>query len=94
MNVEKAKKRIAKQVKKGFNGYPLVALSYFGKTSDIACEVAISYTLEEGSEPQVQTFESKMDVREDEAIQSILVKIIERADAKSVTETSGVSLKG
>ncbi len=92
MNIDKAKKRIAKQVKKGFNGYPLVALSYFGKTADCASEVVIAYTQEEGGEPQEQRFESKMDVREDEAIQSILVKIIERADAKSVTEKEGISL--
>jgi len=91
MNVDKAKKRIAKQVKKGFHGYPLVSLEYFGKTPDSASEVVISYTEEEGAEPQKQTFVSGGDAREDETIQSTLLKIIERADAKTVTEIDGIS---
>lgn len=91
MNVDKAKKRIAKQVKKGFNGYPQVSLEYFGKTSDLASEVVISFIMEEGAEPQEQKFVSEIDVREDEAIQSIMVKIIERAEANTVTEVEGIS---
>ena len=91
MNVDKAKKRIAKQAKKGFHGYPLVSLEYFGKTPDSASEVVISYTEEEGAEPQKQTFASGGDAREDETIQSTLLKIIERADAKTVTEMDGIS---
>ena len=91
MNVDKAKKRIAKQVKKGFHGYPLVSLEYFGETPDAASEVVISYTEEEGAEPQKQTFASGGDAREDETIQSTLLKIIERADAKTVTEIDGIS---
>ncbi len=92
MNLDKAKKRIAKQVKKGFNGYPQVSLEYFGKTSDCATDVVILFTLEENTEPQEQKFSSENDVRKDENIQSILVKIIERADAKTVIEVEGVSI--
>lgn len=92
MNVDKAKKRIAKQVKKGFNGYPLVSLEYFGKAPEAATEVVISFTLDESAEPQKQKFVSESDAREDEAIQSTLVKIIERADAKTVAEVEGVTI--
>ncbi len=87
----KAKKRIAKQVKKGFHGYPLVSLEDFGKAPDSATEVVVSFTEEEGADPQQQTFVSGGDAREDETIQSTLVKIIERADAKTVTEIEGIS---
>ncbi len=92
MNVDKAKKRIAKLIKKGFNGYPLVSLEYFGQTSDSASEVVISFTQEENAKPQAQKLSSKIDVREDESIQSTLIKIIERADANTVTEVSGISI--
>ena len=101
MNVDKAKKRIAKQVKKGFHGYPLVSIEYFSKehsgeedsgiTPDSATEVVISFTEEEGAELQKQTFVSAGDAREDETIQSTLLKVIERADAKTVTEVDGIS---
>jgi len=92
MNVDKAKKRIAKQVKKGAHGYPLISLEYFGKTSSSATEVVISFILEDGAEPQEQKFVSESDAREDETIQSILVKIIERANANTVTQVEGVSI--
>jgi hypothetical protein len=92
MNIEKAKKRIAKQIKRGVNGYPAISLEYFGATPDIATEVVISFTLDEASEPQAQKFICDGDAREDETIQSTLVKIIERADASTVTEVAGVSV--
>lgn len=91
MNLDKAKKRIAKQVKKGFNGYPLVSLEYFGETPNLATQVVISFTEEEGAAPQKQMFASAGDAREDETIQSTLLKVIERADAKTVTEIEGTS---
>ncbi|MEH6556719.1 MAG: hypothetical protein V7459_03800 [Oceanicoccus sp.] len=92
MNVDKAKKRIAKQVKKGFCGYPQISLEYFGETSSVASEVVISFTLEEGSEPQEQKLMSENDTREDETVQSTLVKIMERANAATVTAVEGVSI--
>ena len=96
MHLDKAKKRIAKQIKKGFHGYPLVSLEYFGKanfgkTPDSATQVVVSFTEEEGADPQRQTFVSGGYAREDETIQSTLVKIIERADAKTVTEIDSIS---
>jgi hypothetical protein len=92
MNVDKAKKRIAKQVKKGFCGYPKISLEYFGETARAASEVVISFTLEEGSEPQEQKFLSENDTREDETVQSTLVKIMERSNVATVTEVEGVSI--
>jgi hypothetical protein len=92
MNVDKAKKRIAKLVKKENKGYPQISLEYFGKTTDSASEVVVTFTLEEGGAPQEQKIASKSDAREDEAIQSVLVKIIERAEANSVIEVEGITL--
>lgn len=92
MNVDKAKKRIAKLVKKENKGYPQISLEYFGKTTEIASEVVVTFTLAEGSPAQEQKIASKTDAREDEAIQSVLVKIIERAEANSVIEVEGISL--
>lgn len=92
MNVDKAKKRLAKQIDKGFKGYPLISIEYFGNTTDVATQVVVQFTLEEGSDAQEEIFASKIDAREDETIQTSLVKIIERAGAASVTQKDGVSL--
>ncbi|NRA72657.1 MAG: hypothetical protein HRU24_16720 [Gammaproteobacteria bacterium] len=91
MNVDKAKKRIEKQVKKGFKGYPQISLEYFGKNVDCATVVVVQFILAEGAEVQEERFVSETDARESEVIQSALVKIIERANATSVIEIKGVS---
>ncbi|MBD0785594.1 hypothetical protein HUO09_04530 [Vibrio sp. Y2-5] len=92
MNVDKAKKRILKRVQRGFKGYPQISIEYFGKTTAMATEVAITFLSEENSEPQIQRFTSDKDVREDEAIQSVLLKIIERAEANTVLESRVISV--
>lgn len=92
MHIDKAKKRIAKQVKKGFKGYPQITLAYFGASTELATEVVISFTAAEGGEVQEQRFVGQTDVREDEVIQSAIVKIMDRAEAASVMEVAGVAL--
>ena len=92
MHIDKAKKRIAKQVKSGFKGYPKISLQYFGEATDCATEVVVQFTLEEGEKAQEERFTSKTDARESEVIQSALVKIIERSGAASVVEIAGVTV--
>ena len=52
----------------------------------------MGFISEEGAEVQEQKFSSKDDVRKDETIQTTLLKVIERADAKTVLEVEGVSI--
>lgn len=87
MKVEKARKRIEKHLKKGFNGHPSIRLDYFGSSADTATDVVVTYQADERSEPQDQTFSAVGDVRVDEAIQTVLLKIIERTQPISITET-------
>ena len=90
MNLDKSKKRIAKKVKMGFQGYPQITFEYFGAASNRAHEVLVKFCLEEGAEIQEQQFSSKGDAREDEVIQSALVKMIERSGAKTVLQIESV----
>ena len=86
MNLEKSKKRIAKKVKMGFQGYPEISISYFGSTTDIAEQVAVSFVAEEGVAAMVEHFNSKSDARKDQVIQSAIVKMIERSGAKTIKQ--------
>jgi hypothetical protein len=88
MNLEKSKKRIAKRVKMGFQGYPLVTITYQSHADMQDNEVLVSFLLEEGAQAQEEHLVSKTDAREDELIQSTLVKIIERSGAKTVSLSS------
>lgn len=90
MNLEKSKKRISKKVKMGFQGYPTIGITYFGPNVGLATEVLLEFVSEEGAEPQAEKFTTECDIREDETIQSAIVKTIERSGARSVTLNEGV----
>ncbi len=92
MQVDKAKKRIAKQVNKGFKGYPLISISYFGADPTCATMVVIQFTAQEGDKVQEERLNSQSDARDDEIIQTALIKIIDRADAASVLQDSTVAI--
>lgn len=92
MNLDKSTKRIAKKVKKGFQGYPQISLAYFGESTTCATQVVVGFIQEEGAALQEQKFSCEGDARKDETIQTTLLKIIERADAKTVSEVDGVSI--
>jgi hypothetical protein len=92
VNLEKAKKRVAKKVKMGFQGYPEISIGYVGSQNDLAEEVVVRFVAEKGSEPMEERFKSKSDAKEDEAIQSAIVKMIERSEAKTVRLVADVAL--
>ncbi len=76
----------------GFQGYPTINIGYFGETEQLANGVSVTFILEEGSAPQEERFNSKDDAREDEVIQSALVKMMERSGAKTVTQDDGITI--
>jgi len=92
MNLDKAKKRIAKKAKMGFQGYPVIEISYFGDTKEIASEVHVSFLLDETAEKMKERFQSETDARENDVIQSAIVKMIERSEAKTVQVAEEVRL--
>ena len=92
MNLDKSTKRIAKRVKNGFQGYPQISLAYFGESDSFATGVIVSFILEEGADAQEERFSSKGDAKKDETIQTTLLKIIERANVKTVVEIAGISI--
>jgi hypothetical protein len=86
MNIDKAKKRIAKRIKMGFQGYPVITISYSLDDNKVASTVLLSLVVEENMPAQEQAFQSKGNARDDDSIQSAIVKMIERCEVKSVLE--------
>ncbi|WP_133468623.1 hypothetical protein [Paraglaciecola marina] len=85
MNLDKSQKRINKRVKRGFHGYPLITIQYFGNDDGIATKVEVGFIEAENATPMLETFESSTDIRQDETVQTTIIKIIDRVDAKTVT---------
>ena len=85
MNLDKSQKRINKRVKRGFHGYPMISIQYFGPTEVLATKVEVAFMEQENAEPMLETFNSETDIRQDETVQTTIIKIIDRVDAKTVT---------
>ncbi|QHJ10859.1 hypothetical protein FX988_01081 [Paraglaciecola mesophila] len=85
MNVDKAHKRIEKRVKRGFQGYPMISIQYFGQSSELASKVEVSFIEQESAPAMAESFSSSTDIRQDETVQTTIIKIIDRVDAKTVT---------
>lgn len=92
MNLEKSQKRISKRVKRGFHGYPMISIQYFGPSEVLATKVEVGFIEQENAEPMLETFNSDTDIRKDETVQTTIIKIIDRVNAKTVTLEEGVSL--
>ncbi|OOZ39883.1 hypothetical protein BOW53_09770 [Solemya pervernicosa gill symbiont] len=92
MNVDKCHKRIEKKVKRGFQGYPLISVDYYGPDDSLATKVIVGFVAEEGFKPQQQEFETEGDIREEVNVQTTILKLIERTEAKTVTLSEGVTL--
>lgn len=92
MNLDKSQKRIAKRVKRGFQGYPMISINYFGPSEKLATKVEVSFIEQEDAGPMVETFNSINDIRQDETVQTTIIKIIDRVDAKTVTLEDSVNI--
>jgi hypothetical protein len=92
MNLDKSQKRISKRVKRGFHGYPMISIQYFGPSESLATKVEVGFIEQENAEPMLETFNSESDIRLDETVQTTIIKIIDRVDAKTVTLEEKVSI--
>ena len=72
-------------MKKGFQGYPIITIAYYGPDDKLATKVAVGFIEEEGADVQMERFSTASDVRADITVQSAIIKIIERSGAKTVS---------
>lgn len=84
MNLEKSQKRLTKLHNRGDHGYPLIEIQYFGVSSQFATKVVVSFTQEADGQTFEESFTALSDIRRDEVVQTTLLKIIDRAAAKTV----------
>lgn len=90
MNLEKSQKRISKKAKKGFQGYPIVTVAYYGPNATLATKVVLGFIAEENAAPQIERFTTQGEVREDVTVQTAIIKIIDRCDAQTVSLVDGI----
>jgi hypothetical protein len=84
--VNKSRYHLEKQAKRGFRGYPVATIAFYGPTADVASKVAVAIFRTENSPPEAleRFFSEESDVRFDEAAGSRVLDFIQSHAVRSV----------
>ena len=85
-------KRLSKKARRGFRGYPVATIAFYGPDDRRASKVAVGIVLGEGEEAaELQRWTSAdRDVRNDPAISSAILEFIGQFDVKTVAMTDRI----
>ena len=84
--------KFRKKVKRGFAGYPVATIAYYGPDNQTASKVAVGIIQTEGGEAAVleRWFSASQDVRASPEILKEVLDFISSHGAKSVVATDGI----
>lgn len=83
---------LQKKAKKGFRGYPVATVAYYGPDNNTALKVAVGIILEEGTEPtdMERWVLEQGDVRIDPTINKQIMEFISKYPIRSVVITDRI----
>jgi len=80
-----ARKALQKKAKKGFRGYPMATVAFYGPTDQQATKLVVSILVREDAEPEpMRKWFSEADLRKDPEILGEAVAFIRGHEARSV----------
>ncbi len=85
MNFIKARKYLDKKSKKGFRGYPLATISFYGPTNKLATKVAVGIVQHEHADPVMARWRYTIaDIRNNHQIMQEIMQFIKENEVLSV----------
>ena len=78
--------RLRKKAKRGFQGYPIATVAYYGPDDQRASKVAVAVIREEGgdADPLERWFTDAIDTRQDPGVTEAIVHFLQQHGVKSV----------
>ena len=85
LKADRNKKKLANKARKGFRGYPVATIAYYGPTDKKATKVTVGIVLCDGAEPDpLRSWLSETDVRNDPGIIEEILLFLEEQSVVSV----------
>jgi hypothetical protein len=86
------KDKLAKKCAKGFRGYPVATIAYYGPDSKRASKVVVGIVVDEeaDAEPLERWYSDTADVRADPHITEAMVRFIEANEARTVLSQNAI----
>ena len=84
--------RLERKARKGFRGYPVATVAYYGPDASRASKVAVGIVIREKGEPVYleRWFSDEKDVRFDASINQQIIDFIRSHNIRSVVMTAGI----
>ena len=82
----KKSKKLKKLLNKGFRGYPIATIAYYGPDDKNAIKVTVGIVSNENAEPSIlkRWFNEDKDIRQDSVTNEEIIEFIKGNEAKSV----------
>mgnify|MGYP006909078833 CR=1 len=92
LKTERQHAKLRKKAKRGFRGYPLATMAYYGPTDQRASKLVVAIVPEEDADPNPMEkwFSEAGDVRRDSDITVAVLKFLEDNDVQSVIAADGI----
>ena len=86
LKVQRQREKLKKKVKRGFRGYPVASLAYYGPTDERASKVVVGVVAYDGAKPDPleKWFSEATDVRNDPELVEAVLDFLTRHEVKSV----------
>lgn len=85
LKVQRIRKAFSKSAKKGFGGYPVATIAFYGPDDKIATKAVVNIIPHEDAEPEaIKKWHSDKDVRNDESILCDIKDFLAAHGARSV----------
>jgi hypothetical protein len=83
---------LKKKAQKGFKGYPVATVAYYGPDNKLASKVAVGIIVQEDADPiDLQRWHSEQgDVRFDKSINMEIMEYIQQHEVKTVALSDGI----
>jgi hypothetical protein len=82
---------LAKKARRGFRGYPIATIAYYGPDDTRASKVAIGIVRAEGADPEMtRLFSDEGDIRKDMEIGDEILKLLNIYGVQSVIVKEGI----
>jgi hypothetical protein len=83
---------LKKKARRGFRGYPVATIAFYGPNDERASKVAVGILNQEGGDPEIlqRWFAEDGDVRKDPVIAKAILELISRYGARSVVMTDHI----
>ena len=90
MKIKRPKSPLRKKADRGFRGYPVATVAFYGPDDQCATKVAVGIVIDEAGEPNIRRWVADHDVRKDRDIMDEVLGFARSNAVRSVVMTESI----